>query len=132
MLFLNKIVTIFFSLEGYYTYNGVSYKAASRKQGPNIRRCKAIIRKLLQIDAPCNHKNCSFAGIWNGGGGAGTKNLYISSFFYDYASTVSTSYYKNEISIYIFIHDSINILINVGWYSGSKRGLWYNSANTIL
>ncbi|KAH0719382.1 hypothetical protein KY285_015413 [Solanum tuberosum] len=73
---------------GYYTYNGVAYKAASQKQGPNIRRCKAIIRKLLQLDAPCKHKNCSFAGIWNGGGGAGTKNLHISSFFYDYASTV--------------------------------------------
>ncbi|CAN4078513.1 unnamed protein product [Withania somnifera] len=66
----------------------VAYKAAAQQHGPRIRRCKTIIRKALQLDAPCNHKNCSFAGVWNGGCGAGTKNLHVSSFFYDFASAV--------------------------------------------
>ncbi|PHT90885.1 Apyrase [Capsicum annuum] len=65
-------------LGGYYTCNGVAYKAAAQKHGPSVRRCKAIIR----------HHNCSFAGVWNGGGGAGTTNLHVSSFFYDFASVV--------------------------------------------
>lgn len=88
MSFLTCI--LFLDLKGYYTYNGVAYKAAAQKDGPSVRRCKAIIRKLLQLNAPCNHKNCSFAGVWNGGSGAGTKNLHVSSFFYDFASVVST------------------------------------------
>ncbi|PHT56218.1 Apyrase [Capsicum baccatum] len=74
--------------DGYYTYNGVAYKAAAQKHGPSVGRCKAVIRKLLQLNAPCKHDNCSFAGVWNGGGGAGTTNLHVSSFFYDFASVV--------------------------------------------
>ncbi|XP_009615583.1 apyrase-like [Nicotiana tomentosiformis] len=73
---------------GYYTYNGVAYKASSPRNGSSLKKCKTLTKKALKIKAPCNHKKCTFGGVWNGGGGDGYKNLYASSFFYDYAAMV--------------------------------------------
>lgn len=73
---------------GNYTYNSVLYMASSPPSGSNLRRCRAYVLKYLDVDAPCKHKNCTFNGIWNGGGGAGIKELYVASFFYDIANEV--------------------------------------------
>ncbi|KAL2555160.1 apyrase 2 [Forsythia ovata] len=72
-------------LEGYdgtYTYGGVVYKAAAPRTGTNMRICMVLARKALKIKAPCKYEKCTFNGIWNGGGGDGQKNLYLSSSFY--------------------------------------------------
>ncbi|CAA2944844.1 apyrase-like [Olea europaea subsp. europaea] len=72
-------------LEGYdgtYTYGGVVYKASAPPTGTNMKRCRVLARKALKINAPCKYKKCTFNGIWNGGGGDGQKNVYMSSSFY--------------------------------------------------
>ncbi|MCD9639575.1 Apyrase [Datura stramonium] len=73
---------------GYYTYNGVAYKASSPKKGSSLKKCRTLAKKALKIRTPCAHNKCTFGGVWNGGGGDGFKNLYASSFFYDYAAMV--------------------------------------------
>jgi apyrase len=45
----------------------------------------------MKLKAPCKTKNCTFGGVWNGGGGAGLNNLYIASGFYYLASHVGTN-----------------------------------------
>ncbi|KAG5620613.1 hypothetical protein H5410_005831 [Solanum commersonii] len=49
---------------GYYTYNGVDYKASSPKQGSSLKKCRTLAKKALKIKAPCKHKKCTFGGIW--------------------------------------------------------------------
>uniref|UniRef100_M1DSL8 Apyrase 3 n=1 Tax=Solanum tuberosum TaxID=4113 RepID=M1DSL8_SOLTU len=49
---------------GYYTYNGVDYKASSPKQGSSLKKCSTLAKKALKIKAPCKHKKCTFGGIW--------------------------------------------------------------------
>ncbi|KAL2555159.1 apyrase 2 [Forsythia ovata] len=68
--------------EGKYTYGGVVYKVSAPPTGTNMRRCGMLTRKALKINAPCKYEKCTFNGIWNGGGGDGQKNLYLSSSFY--------------------------------------------------
>ncbi|KAL0363779.1 UNVERIFIED_CONTAM: putative apyrase 1 [Sesamum calycinum] len=72
--------------QGTYEYSDVVYKVSPPVSGTSIRRCRLLTRKVLGLDAPCFHRNCSFNGVWNGGGGDGLKNLYIASFFYDTAA----------------------------------------------
>ncbi|XP_057811986.1 apyrase-like [Salvia miltiorrhiza] len=72
--------------QGTYEYNGEVYNAAPPRSGTNLRRCRALARKVLKVDAPCSHNNCTFDGIWSGGGGDGFTNLYIASYFYDTAA----------------------------------------------
>lgn len=73
---------------GTYEYSGVVYDVAPPRSGTNLRRCRALSRKTLKVDAPCTQKNCSFNGVWNGGGGDGFDNLYVASYFYDTAAEV--------------------------------------------
>nr|XP_027188095.1 nucleoside-triphosphatase-like isoform X2 [Cicer arietinum] len=69
--------------DGIYTYSGEEYKATAPASGANFNKCKKIIRKALKLNYPCPYQNCTFAGIWNGGGGSGQKHLFAtSSFFY--------------------------------------------------
>ncbi|XP_031111057.1 apyrase-like [Ipomoea triloba] len=74
--------------DGYYTYNGVSYKAKAPPSGTSLKNCRKLARKVVDFRAPCKYQNCTFNGVWSGGGGAGMKNVYISSYFYDIASQV--------------------------------------------
>jgi apyrase len=46
--------------------------------------------RALKVDEPaCTHMKCTFGGVWNGGGGAGQKNLFVASFFFDRAAEAS-------------------------------------------
>jgi apyrase len=69
--------------DGIYTYSGEEFKASAPTSGANFDKCKKIIQKALKLDYPCPYQNCTFGGIWNGGGGSGQKKLFAaSSFFY--------------------------------------------------
>lgn len=75
--------------DGYYTYGGVAYKASPSPSGSSLRKCRAIVWKALKLNAPCKYQNCTFNGVWNGGGVDAFKTLYISSFFFEMAYRVN-------------------------------------------
>lgn len=69
--------------KGTYEYSGVVYDVSPPKSGTSFKRCISVVEKVLKLDAACTHKDCSFDGVWNGGGGGGLNSLYVSSFYYD-------------------------------------------------
>ncbi|RLM70063.1 putative apyrase 3 [Panicum miliaceum] len=73
---------------GKYTYNGHQYDAAASPKGAVYEKCREEITKALKLNAPCHTKNCTFDGVWNGGGGAGQSNIYATSSFHYLASHV--------------------------------------------
>ncbi|PNT65529.1 hypothetical protein BRADI_4g44013v3 [Brachypodium distachyon] len=73
---------------GNYTYNGESYDATATAFGAVLRKCREEVRRALKLDAPCEAKNCTFGGVWSGGGGAGQAELYATSSFYGKATQV--------------------------------------------
>ncbi|TKV99988.1 hypothetical protein SEVIR_8G080100v4 [Setaria viridis] len=73
---------------GNYTYHGKEYDATARPEGAVYENCREEITKALKLNAPCHTKNCTFNGVWNGGGGAGQNNIYASTGFYYLASHV--------------------------------------------
>ncbi|KAH6764790.1 apyrase 2 [Perilla frutescens var. hirtella] len=75
--------------KGTYDYSGVVYDVSPPRSGTSFKRCAALTERVLRVEAICTYKNCSFDGVWNGGGGAGLDNLYVSSFYYDTAAEVS-------------------------------------------
>lgn len=79
----------YFFFEGNYTYHGKEYNATARPEGAVYENCKEEIAKALKLNAPCHTKNCTFNGVWNGGGGAGQNNIYATSGFYYLASHVN-------------------------------------------
>uniref|UniRef100_A0A0E0BES0 Apyrase n=1 Tax=Oryza glumipatula TaxID=40148 RepID=A0A0E0BES0_9ORYZ len=69
---------------GNFTYNDKQYDATAAPQGAET----TSERRSSEVNAPCETKNCSFNGVWNGGGGAGQDDLYVASAFYYIASHV--------------------------------------------
>ncbi|CAA2984185.1 apyrase-like [Olea europaea subsp. europaea] len=81
--------------KGTYKYSGVIYNVTAPLSGTSLRRCRALTGEVLKLDAPCPYRNCSFDGVWNGGGGDGRKNLYVASFFY--GTAVGASIIKQNV-----------------------------------
>ncbi|CAN6362644.1 unnamed protein product [Urochloa humidicola] len=73
---------------GNYTYQGKQYDATARPEGAAYEKCREEITKALNLNAPCHTKSCTFDGVWNGGGGAGQRNIYATTGFYYLASHV--------------------------------------------
>nr|XP_043613236.1 apyrase 2-like [Erigeron canadensis] len=72
---------------GVYSYGGIDYKASAPSSGSSMKKCRKKALKALKVnESTCTHMNCTFGGVWNGGGGAGQKNLYVASFFFDRAA----------------------------------------------
>ncbi|KAG0546356.1 hypothetical protein BDA96_02G440500 [Sorghum bicolor] len=72
--------------QGQYKYGDDSFEASASPSGASYSKCKDDAVKALKVDEACTHMKCSFGGIWNGGGGAGQKNLFVASFFFDRAA----------------------------------------------
>ncbi|KAG6737489.1 hypothetical protein POTOM_059013 [Populus tomentosa] len=76
----NECVTTGYN--GVYTYGGKEYKASSSPTGTSFKKCRTLVLKALKINAPCKYVNCTFGGVWNGGGGDGQNNFYVNSYFF--------------------------------------------------
>uniref|UniRef100_A0A0D9XWE5 Apyrase n=1 Tax=Leersia perrieri TaxID=77586 RepID=A0A0D9XWE5_9ORYZ len=74
--------------KGNFVYNGESYDATATAQGADYNKCRKDVMVALNLHAPCKTKNCTFNGVWNGGGGAGQDELYVASSFYYMASDI--------------------------------------------
>ncbi|KAL5197196.1 hypothetical protein ABZP36_000708 [Zizania latifolia] len=72
--------------QGQYKYGDDTFEALASPSGASYSKCRADAVKALKVDEACTHMKCSFGGIWNGGGGAGQKNLFVASFFFDRAA----------------------------------------------
>ena len=64
------------------------YKAVGPASGADFGECLKLITKALNKDHACEHMQCTFGGVWNGGGGDGQKKLIVASFFFDRALQV--------------------------------------------
>ncbi|XP_022966301.1 apyrase 2-like isoform X1 [Cucurbita maxima] len=73
--------------KGAYQYGGKDYKASASSSGSSFNGCKRTVVEALKVnESTCTHEQCTFGGVWNGGGGDGQKNLYVASFFFDRAA----------------------------------------------
>ncbi|XP_058078764.1 apyrase 2-like isoform X2 [Magnolia sinica] len=79
-------------LDGYhgsYRYGGSVYDVSASHSGSSFIKCRRAAVNALKVNKSiCTHMNCTFGGVWNGGGGAGQKNLFVASFFFDIAGEV--------------------------------------------
>lgn len=64
------------------------YNASASASGSSYSKCRTEAIKALKINETCTYQDCTFGGVWSGGGGDGQQNLYAASFFYDRAAQV--------------------------------------------
>lgn len=95
---------------GQYKYGPDTFEASASPSGASYSKCKDDAVKALKVDEACTHMKCSFGGIWNGGGGAGQKNLFVASFFFDRAAEVSFAATDSAI-----VSELLNLI--PAWYS---------------
>ncbi|RHN59595.1 putative hydrolase [Medicago truncatula] len=74
--------------DGTYRYAGEEFKANALASGASFKKCKKIVHQALKLNYPCPYQNCTFGGIWNGGGGSGQRKLFAASFFFYLAAEV--------------------------------------------
>ncbi|KAK4272290.1 hypothetical protein QN277_020870 [Acacia crassicarpa] len=67
---------------GTYEYGDVEYTASGPANRSSYEECRNTVLNLFDFNTTCAHKNCTFAGVWNGGGGPGQTNLYLATSFY--------------------------------------------------
>lgn len=79
---------------GPYTYSGARYTATPSVGGSDYEKCHTVVAKALNVNHACTHIKCTFGGVWNGGGGEGSKQLFVASFFFDKA--VDAGIIKNK------------------------------------
>ncbi|KAK4787514.1 hypothetical protein SAY86_011347 [Trapa natans] len=73
--------------EGSYKYGGIDYPVSASPSGSSMNNCRRVVLEALKVnETTCTHMKCTFGGVWNGGGGDGQKNLFVSSFFFDRAA----------------------------------------------
>ncbi|OIW12136.1 hypothetical protein TanjilG_02357 [Lupinus angustifolius] len=86
--------------DGSYKYGGMELKASSSPSGPSLNECKSLALKALKVnESTCTHMQCTFGGIWNGGGGDGQKNLFVASFFFDRAAEAGFADQNSPVAI---------------------------------
>ncbi|XP_029120558.1 probable apyrase 2 isoform X2 [Elaeis guineensis] len=73
---------------GSYKYSGKVYNASASPSGSSYSKCRVEAIKALKINEICTYQDCTFGGVWSGGGGDGQKNLYVASSFYYTAAEV--------------------------------------------
>ena len=66
----------------------MNYKSVGSASSGNFDKCQKLIVKALKKDHACDHMQCTFGGVWNGGGGDGQNKLFMASFFFDRAVQV--------------------------------------------
>lgn len=71
--------------EGEYKYGSEKFTAAGSASGADFHKCQNLLVEVLNKDHACEHMQCTFGGIWSGGGGDGQKKLFVASFFFDRA-----------------------------------------------
>ncbi|KAI7731444.1 hypothetical protein M8C21_007814, partial [Ambrosia artemisiifolia] len=63
--------------DGVYSYGGIDYKVTAPSSGSNIIKCRKQALKVLKVNEYCPYKDCTFGGVWNGGGGSGQNTMYV-------------------------------------------------------
>lgn len=92
-------------LKGYngtYVYNGITYNSLAPPLGGSFHKCRKVVKNALKIDQACTYEKCTFGGVWNGGGGDGQKDIFLTSYFYDRANEVgliSTNLSNGKLSL---------------------------------
>lgn len=56
--------------------------------GAEVAGCKDLVLKALKREEAFTSLQCTFGGVWSGGGGAGQAKLLVASFFFDKAAEV--------------------------------------------
>ncbi|KAJ4787000.1 Ectonucleoside triphosphate diphosphohydrolase 5 [Rhynchospora pubera] len=74
-------------VHSYLSYGQDAARAEILKStNDSVNYCILSGYNALNVNAKCEVKNCTFNGVWNGGGGAGQDKLYLASAFFYVAS----------------------------------------------